>query len=358
MELYFDESGNTGSDLLNPDQPVFALASTKLSREACEELIGTLRTKNQVEAKYSKLKGTRPGQKALLAFANSPLLTEESCIFMQADKLYYLLTHLVDKIIEPVMHDTGVDLYAGDAHVGLTNLFFYTGEYAFPNGHWLRLQKALLRALRQLSPESFENFRQTVRDLLPDIHDSFDMFRTMLAMGAEKVDKSLGVFRGTYSFDPAVDVFIAVVNLWMRRYPGELRVVHDRSKPLRHSEKLLRAMMTKAPSREIGYGARKTELPLRVSELSFADSQSFPQLQVADVLAGMCIDCLLGWSGKRPANEFHEAMKDSPIAKWSVEGMLPSPDMSRRNDPEPGEVNLVEGAAAFMKEVGFFERSN
>ncbi|MBL6752426.1 MAG: DUF3800 domain-containing protein [Nevskia sp.] len=353
--MYFDESGNTGTDLLNPDQPVFALASTSLGRDASEELIGPLRQTNQVEAKYSKLKGTRKGRKALLAFANSPLLTEDSCIFMQADKLYYLITHLVDKIIEPVMHDTNFDLYAGDGHVALTNLFFYTGDFAFPNGHWLRLQKATLQVLRQLSPDSFENFRRTVNAALPHIPDSFDIFRTMLTMGAALIYESLQIFRGTNSFDPAVDIFIAIVNLWMQRHTGDLQIIHDRSKPLRHSEKLLRAMMTKIPARVVGYGNRKTELPLRVSELHFADSQSLPQLQVADVLAGMSIDCLLGWSGKRPSNEFHEEMKGSPIAKWGVRGMLPDPNMSRRNDPAPGEVNLVDGAAAFMRDVGFFK---
>ncbi|HKY21331.1 MAG TPA: DUF3800 domain-containing protein [Vicinamibacterales bacterium] len=353
MQLYFDESGNTGTDLLNKDQPVFALASTSLDRAVCEELLGPLLVQGQTEAKYSKLKGTRTGQKALTAFVNSPLLTQEACIFMQADKEYYLLTHLVDKVIEPIMHDTNFDLYAGDAHVGLTNLFYFTGAHAFPKGHWPRLLKAFLQALRQLSPESISAFREAVEQAVPDVPAEFVMLRDMLVWGAARAERSLKPFRGTAAFDPAVDVFIAVVNLWMRRHIGPLQVIHDRSKPLRHSESLLRAMMTDVPPRVIGYGKRKAELPLRVSDFKFDDSRTLPQLQVADLIAGLSVDCLLAWSGRRPCIEFHEAIRHSPIGQWTVQGMLPDPEMRRANEPGEGEVSLVDGGADFMKEVGF-----
>ena len=33
--------------------------------------------------------------------------------------------------------------------------------------------------------------------------------------------------------------------------------------------------------------------------------------------------------------------------------MMPSLNMERVNDPEVGEVNLVDGSAAFLKDVGY-----
>lgn len=39
MHLFCDESGNTGVDLLNVDQPLFALASTSLDSERAAELV-------------------------------------------------------------------------------------------------------------------------------------------------------------------------------------------------------------------------------------------------------------------------------------------------------------------------------
>jgi hypothetical protein len=354
MNLYIDESGNTGADLLNVDQPLFALASTILDDEMSRALVEPLRSQTQTEAKYSKLKATASGQESLLRFLSSPVLTPENCAFMLADKRYYLITQLVDKIVEPLMHESGIDLYAGDAHVGLVNLFYYAGEHAFPEGRWNQILQALIKALRKLDAESFSQFQEVVYSALPHMDDSFYEFKHMLGLGAATIEDSLAPFRGTYSFDPAVDVFIALVQSWMRRSPGMLVVTHDQSKPLAKSEKLLRAMMSPVASRMIGYGQRKAELPLRISDLRFADSRSVPQLQVADLIAGLAVDLCLAMAGKRESTSFTEAVKDSPLPQWFVDGMLPNPDMQRRNEPSPGERNLVDGSASFMSEVGYF----
>lgn len=59
MHLFCDESGNTGVDLLNVDQPVFALASTNLGSGGAAALVRPLLRQKQVEAKYTKLRQSR-----------------------------------------------------------------------------------------------------------------------------------------------------------------------------------------------------------------------------------------------------------------------------------------------------------
>lgn len=94
-------------------------------------------------------------------------------------------------------------------------------------------------------------------------------------------------------------------------------VTHDQSKPPKKSEEILRTMMTPVAPRKIGCGDRKWELPLRISTLDFGNSESIPQLQVADVIAGAGIDFILARSGKKTefgislrfANELHGAAK-------------------------------------------------
>lgn len=158
MHLFFDESGNTGLDLLNHDQPVFALASTNLSTEVCVSLISPLLRQRQTEAKYTRLKGNRAGQQALLNFFSSSELHISTAKFMLADKRYYLITHIVDKLIEPPLHEAGIDLYAGDAHVGLVNVWYYAGHTIFPFGLWDNVLLAFLQAIRQRTRASYTNF--------------------------------------------------------------------------------------------------------------------------------------------------------------------------------------------------------
>jgi hypothetical protein len=77
MHLFCDESGNTGLDLLDSQQPVFSLASTALSGDAALDLVQPLLRPRQIEVKYSNFKGSRAGQQELLKFFSSPSLLSE-----------------------------------------------------------------------------------------------------------------------------------------------------------------------------------------------------------------------------------------------------------------------------------------
>lgn len=353
MHIFFDESGNTGSDLLGKDQPIFALASTCMEDAVAQRLIAPLKRQGQREAKYSKLKNSSFGQAALVEFLSAPELSLSTAKFAQTDKLYYLITHLVDKLIEPTLYENGLDLYARDAHVGLTNVWYYAGKTAFPNGHWEKVLLAFERAVRCPTNSNFSDFDAT---LLRASHftpyDSRD-FATGLLMASGRLEEFIGVFRGGVVFDPAPDLFTAMIHRWMDDYPGRFAVTHDKSKPLARNEAFFRALIVDAPSRVIGYGARQVEMPLRVNEFTFGDSCDHAQLQVADVIAGASIDALLAWSGKKPMTAYHEALKNTKLQQLFAGGMLPSFTMPSLNAPTLGEISLVDGSAAFLRETGY-----
>jgi hypothetical protein len=356
MHVFCDESGNTGVDLLSTPQPVFSLASTILSEEAASTLLAPLLKPGQLEAKYAKLRSKRTGEQALLTFFSSPQLTLTSTKFTIADKRFYLVSHLVDKLIEPCLHEAGIDLYKGDAHVGLANIWYYTGDSILPNGQWARVLEAFLQSVRRLDKASFQTFDQVIGDAYEHAPHSSRDFAAGLAMAAGRLEQFIGVYRNIVAFDPACDCFTLLVQRWMNDTSGLLHITHDRSKPLKRNEGFLRNLMKPLPARAIGFGARKGELPLRVSTLDFADSHQFPQIQIADLVAGAAIDCLLAWSGKRPASSFHESMKATRLSDLFVGGMVPSvSDIGRAAAPSvPGERSIVDGTTDFLKESGYF----
>lgn len=356
MHVFCDESGNTGLDLLNAVQPIFSLASTVLDASACAALAAPLLRQGQKEAKYSRLKGTARGQEALLRFFSSDQLSPETTKLLMADKLYYVLTHLVDKLIEPPLHEAGIDLYARDGHVGLVNVWYYAGPRMIPEKAWKRLLQAFVTALRQRSSASFLACDAAILEVASVVREEFRDFATGLRLAAGRLDEFIGVFDDAEVFDPAVDLFIDTMNKWMAQDAGMFDVTHDRSKPLKRSETFLRTMMRPLPTRLIGYGQRKAELPLRVRNFDFGDSVLMPQLQVADLVAGAAVDCLLAWSGRRESTAYHEAMKRTRLEQLLVGGMLPSPKIEPGAEPGPGEVNLVDGSTTFLDEAGYFRR--
>ena len=252
LHIYMDESGNTGADLLNVEQPLFALAATMLDATTASELVAPLIKQGQKEAKYAKLKGTAGGQSSLLKFFSSPELKHETTRFMLTDKRYYVVAHLVDKLIEPSLHEAGIDLYAGDAHFGLVNVWLTSGPYFFPNGHWDRLLRALVTAFRQRTSEAFKEFDRVLVAASKVTPAENRDFVTGLLLAHARLPEFLGVFKSTETFDPAVDLFISMINSWMNGHDGRLDVTHDRSKPLKHSEAFLRTMMKPIPTRKIG----------------------------------------------------------------------------------------------------------
>lgn len=355
MKIFLDESGNTGVDLLSADQPLFSLASTNLRADQCNELVTPLIRSGQKEAKYSKLKSTSRGQQALLGFFSSPTLNNATAKVMLADKRYYLISHLVDKLIEPTLYERGIDLYAGDAHVGLTNVWYYAGHTIFINGNWEKVLKSFLNAIRIRSSDAFAEFDAVVQKAVAQTPMESRDYAMGVWLARGRLDKFIGCYKDIEVFDPAVDIFIDMINKWMAASPDHFQVTHDQSKPLRRREAFLRLLMKPLFSRMIGYGARQTELPLRISQFDFGDSKAHPQLQVADLIAGATVDCLLTWSGRRPSSSYHEAMKDTQLESMFEGGMLPSPKIERKNEPKGGEMSLVDGSAAFLLEAGHLE---
>ena len=73
-----DESGNTGQNLLDSEQPIFALASVLLTETDAGDLVTRVLGTSGPEAKFTSLRRSRRGRARVLDLFNSPLLTSET----------------------------------------------------------------------------------------------------------------------------------------------------------------------------------------------------------------------------------------------------------------------------------------
>ena len=108
--VYFDESGNTGQDLLNRDQPVFALASVHFEPETQAELAAIFAGTRATELKYSALKRNSRGQQMVLEFLRHSAVTAASVKVALIDKRFMLYAKLVDVVHERLAHAQGLNL--------------------------------------------------------------------------------------------------------------------------------------------------------------------------------------------------------------------------------------------------------
>ena len=103
--LFLDESGFTGEDLFNADQPVFVLATICLPEDQCRTIkgdhFGAVRAR---ELKHSELCKRPRSQAMVLDFLRRAVQRPEIIRFSILHKRYDLVCQMVDWLAEPPMH--------------------------------------------------------------------------------------------------------------------------------------------------------------------------------------------------------------------------------------------------------------
>jgi hypothetical protein len=110
--LYFDESGFTGYNLLDPAQPIFAIASAEISEGHAEEILqASFPRYRGTEFKFSNIWSSK-NRTGLLRFAGQLEGLADLAFIYVAHKRFAVLTKIVDFLIEPYITDAGFDFYA------------------------------------------------------------------------------------------------------------------------------------------------------------------------------------------------------------------------------------------------------
>lgn len=128
--LYFDESGFTGYNLLDPSQPVFVIASTDVDEQLALDILEDSFPRYQgAEYKFANIWNTR-NRAGLRRFAERLANLSERAFAYMIDKRFCVLTKSVDFLIEPVITNAGFDFYdegfcwkyANYIHFGITKV--------------------------------------------------------------------------------------------------------------------------------------------------------------------------------------------------------------------------------------------
>ena len=279
----FDESGNSGSHLLDHEQPVFVLASVSMTDECARELLPS----RPSEHKFSSLKRSPSGQQTIVDTLNSPLLAE-SVVISVVHKRYMALSKLVDLLIEPVLHQRGIDLYERGANIGLVNMLYVTLPALLGVGAFNELIGRFVAMMRDTNIRTIERFYKYVGTAIRKHRDERQLIQELFLIQSTRVlAESYSNGRDASILDPAIPTFVDHGATWTARLQEPFLIVHDTSKPLIHEQLLLEAMMSETePRKTIGYDRRTMQFPIAASRIEFRDSKSCLQLQVADIVAG------------------------------------------------------------------------
>src|SRR5687767_15017916 len=101
VEVAMDEAGNTGENLLDETQPVFALAGVHIATDHAQAAVAAaLARAGGVELKFSRLRRSAAGPRNILQLLSDADLHPANCAIVVAHKPWMLASKLIDELVE------------------------------------------------------------------------------------------------------------------------------------------------------------------------------------------------------------------------------------------------------------------
>ncbi|MFI6095124.1 DUF3800 domain-containing protein [Lentzea sp. NPDC051213] len=282
--VHFDESGNTGENLSDSAQPVFAFAGVRLDDDEAADLVAQVSAKlgwtapDELKSK-SLLRNGRTQQVLLEVLGELP---EDAAFAVVADKEYVAATKLVDLLVVEAMDAEGYNMYEDGSAKGIGLLYFHTGPVIGDRSAWQHLLACFVDMAAGKQNASPLVFFQAVEGYLATVQlddHPFDMLRTVASESWRLwADRRDGTQKDV--LDPALALFAKFCEEIGRRV-GPFKAVCDESAVIERHVSLVMNVGSVVDLANPG-----TYLPpTPITALEFADSTVTPQIQVADWVA-------------------------------------------------------------------------
>jgi len=302
--IFIDESGYTGEDLFNRQQPVFVIASHNIDEQKCKEIKKLFFHKVQArELKHSVMCKYPKQQNMIIRFLEYLVDNKISVKLSIVNKQYTLVCKMVE-MIEVVMNDDGIDIYDRGGNLGLANMLYYCLPVFGGRDFFSDLLVKFQNLLRERDEASFDLFFEPLfnRFESEDLEDLLTFFRIIpVRYGYRFLD-----YITKNSLDISFTCALTLMANWRKEIKHEIHLVHDASTNMAKQKNIWDALMDPTlPNIVTGYNTRTLEFPVAVSTTLFENSTNWAGLQLADIIAGATAHSL-EWviNGKSPKDMY------------------------------------------------------
>lgn len=351
--IFMDESGYTGEDLMNSDQPIFTLATLGCSEQDCQAYKATFFNKVQApELKHKTLvKGRR--QTLILEFLKELSQTPERVKIHITDKRYSLTDNIIRYVAQPAAKKAGIDLRIKGRDYALTYYMYAVLPQLVGQSFFEDLLQRFQIMMTRLDHESYHRFfdplfnesypqlaneeEQKVLDyLLWHIKVGHTTVGYDLIDQFEQIALSIGIPRSR-PLDPAFPATLKLLESWRRDGADTISLIHDSSSRMAEVINLLHTIVHPFPPPTLlQTGSNKIPFSIIVGETYSQDSKSWIGLQLADILAGATA-CWIKWmsTGRELDDEYGKSL-DNVIPRFQPSTNKPVRDLTPEDFEELG----------------------
>jgi hypothetical protein len=325
--IYFDEAGNTGADLMNKEQTIYVLSSSRISEHESGKIINNYFGSKDIH--FKKLKNNRNNQQQIvrLLTENKEILIENtrSCFY---HKKFLILCQMLNYFYEPQLYVDGIEYYDEGMNIAHAN-YFYICSYSFCGEQIMdNILYCFMNMVRIQTKETINSFYESLQKAIQNCqHEDFKTDFYILARTYNEINRYLSGIE-KYILDPSGHALIGLVEQWLNELTESIDIIHDRSNSVDIIKKNLEILVNiETDPINIGYGKFKTLLPLKVNSFRFEQSNNFKSIQLCDLIASS-IFFINNEKQETDKQEFKNRLTDT-IKDWKTYGSVsPTTDVS------------------------------
>jgi len=325
--IAMDEAGNSGGNLLDAAQPVFALAAVRAGADVDAAVARALTKTQMKELKFARLRTSAPGRRNVVDLLTELQLTPATAAATVTAKAWMVAAKLIDELVEPAMLARGLqhEFYASGSHRRMADDLFHFSQRAMGSTYdeLIAAFQAMLRGFTDDRSDAYLSALRRCRLVCRDARLT-EILAAMLD-SRDELASEFGARRDT--LDPGLPSLHWQVGYWSDALQAEFSVVHDESRTASrwivdlNERAAVRANLLAAGEtvlERMTIGDSEVVLPHRLIGVELGRSQASPALQLADVLAGASAHMFAVETGIRPVDKFAR-----DLSRTGLVGVIP-----------------------------------
>lgn len=359
--LYFDESGHTGTNFLDPDQPIFSIGSTDIGdAEAKDILDAAFPRSRRSEHRWNGIWRSSDRER-LIDLAKIIENYPNRIVAWYCLKDFVITTKITDDLIEPEWRARGHDFYKDGYARLFANHLYYSFLKDLGEDRFRSLLVDYQKYSRKPSLEALSELKDRLTQLRQYCRKSS---RPLLEMMIDRVDvlpkiTDIAMLKG--NDDIYVATMYASVGTWRQNYPEDFHVIYDQNAHFHRKADLWETITSSnAPAHVQPLRGAIAEHSLRVMKTIPIKSEVSPALQICDLVAGFIA------RAKFPSNtpeeiKFIQKIFDAGFSTVILNGLMPSMKFPSSNPPRrngPDVVDLMTNVISSTDKIGGKFRSS
>lgn len=281
-----DESGYTGFNLLDKEQPIQGATAVGLSNEDAKILIE--RNFPELKAKELKFRSLIRRENNIPKIINliREVLSEYSVVTYVCDKKYLLNLMFMDSAVEPFYYALGRNFYENGYNHAAASFFMRAGPSILGKTIYNNVIDYFQFAVKAKTAASLHKFVNSIKSanwkIIPEILGPIGKFQCPNCLEEiSNIDSST---------DAALTVMVAIISHLEKYNEVPYLLEHDKSKNLTKYHEVLLALIENKENKSFrSTKITSLDFPLKLKSVTQVDSKDSPAVQIADIIIGATI---------------------------------------------------------------------